>query len=228
MAQILLIEDDAELGGQLQLAVEEAGHRCTWARRIASGRSCFDSREFDLLLLDINLPDGSGFTFLEYIRSKSQVPVIVISARLHGEDKIKALDIGADDYVTKPFWSKELTARIRAVLRRHTAKPIDSAGTYTFGEVTLDFGSRTLEVKGKDCPLTPTEFDLLEFFVRRPHQALRSERIIDSLFRNPDSANEALQTHISRLRRKVGDDSSSIQTVWGIGYRFAPPDDNID
>ncbi len=224
MAQILLIEDDTELGGQLQPAVEEAGHRCTWARNMSSALVEFGAREYDLVLLDLNLPDGSGFGFLEHVRGKSTVPVIVISARLHGEDKVRALDLGADDYVTKPFWSKELTARIRAVLRRHAPKYETASDVFEFGLTKIDFEARRLDVNGVECLLTPTEFDLLEFFVRRPHQALRRERIVDSLFRNPDSATEALQTHISRLRRKLGEDSSAIETVWGIGYRFVPPD----
>ncbi|MEE2788310.1 MAG: response regulator transcription factor [Myxococcota bacterium] len=218
---VLLVEDDARLGEQLKPELERAGYECTWVRDIALAKTAYDEGIHDVVLLDLMLPDGSGYDLLRAFRVNNATPVIVISARILGEDKVKALDLGADDYVTKPFWTNELTARIRAILRRHpVARDIDR--NYTFGAVEVDMRSRIVRVHGEPRALTPTEFALLEFFIRRPQQALRRERIIDTIFRNPDSATEALQTHISRLRKKLGDDGGRIQTVWGIGYRFNP------
>lgn len=219
--RVLLIEDDLRLGEHLVPAIERAGYQCDWARTMHAGERSFDGGHFDLIVLDLMLPDGSGFRLLENVRQNSQIPVIVISARILGEDKVRALDLGADDYVTKPFWTNELTARIRAVLRRQAPSP-SPVEFYRFGNVAVDLVGRNLMVAEVQKTLTPTEFALLEFFVRRARQALRRERIIDAVFRNPGSATEALQTHISRLRRKLGPDGACIETVWGIGYRFDP------
>ena len=221
--RILLIEDDIRLGNQLKPEIEKAGFKVEWATSRQDGLDRFYSSKPDVVLLDLMLPDGSGYALLETIRRDSQVPVLVVSARSLGEDMIRALDLGADDYVTKPFWTNELSARIRAVARRYMRQTTD-INAYNFGKVRVDLVARQVLVDSKNSPLTPTEFSLLEFFIQRPNQALRRERIIDSIFRNPDSATEALQTHVSRLRRKLGADGSKIKTVWGIGYRFDPND----
>ncbi|MBV70691.1 MAG: DNA-binding response regulator [Myxococcales bacterium] len=217
--KILLVEDDLRLGEQLKPEIERAGHHVHWARDARTGLSAFLENEPDVVLLDLMLPDGSGYTLLKKIRVNHTTPVIVISARSLGEDKVRALDLGADDYVTKPFWTNELTARIRAVVRRLGGSR-DNVKDTAFGNVVVDMVARQVAIDGTTVALTPTEFELLRFFIERPKQALRRERIIDSVFRNPDSATEALQTHISRLRKKLGNDGSRIETVWGIGYRF--------
>jgi DNA-binding response OmpR family regulator len=222
--QILLVEDDLRLGEQLKPEIERAGYEVTWARSARSALATFDVMKPDVVLLDLMLPDGSGYVVLETIRLEHTTPVIVISARSLGEDKVRALDLGADDYVTKPFWTNELTARIRAVLRRHGTH-VKPTQTTCFGNVTIDMVARQAYVSEQLISLTPTEFELLDFFVQRPRQALRRERIIDSVFRNPGSATEALQTHISRLRKKLGPDGARIETVWGIGYRFNTAED---
>ena len=216
---ILMVEDDLRLGEQLKPEIERAGHEVEWARDSRSGLAAFNEREPDIVLLDLMLPDGSGYNLLKTIRASASVPVIVISARSLGEDKVRALDLGADDYVTKPFWTNELTARIRAVARRLSGQRT-SGRDAEIGDVSVDMVARKVFVANEPVSLTPTEYDLLKFFIDRPEQALRRERIIDSVFRNPDSATEALQTHISRLRKKLGRDGTRIETVWGIGYRF--------
>jgi DNA-binding response OmpR family regulator len=222
--RILLIEDDTRLGQQLKPDIEKAGHTVDWAESRQAGLDLFYANKPDVVLLDLMLPDGSGYALLETIRRDFSTPVIVISARSLGEDKVRALDLGADDYITKPFWTNELSARIRAVARR-TLTGKSEILEFSFGDVSIDLKARQLYVSKKQKSLTPTEFSLLEFFIRRPNQALRRERIIDSIIRNPDSATEALQTHVSRLRRKLGPDGRRIKTVWGIGYRFDPTDE---
>ncbi len=222
--QVLLIEDDVRLGEQLKPEIEREGHLVEWAKGHDSGLKSFEALKPDVVLLDLMLPDGSGYDLLDKIRRETETPVIVISARNLGADKVRALDLGADDYLTKPFWTNELTARMRAVTRRSTVTR-NSDREHNVGRVRLDLIARQAHVDGETKQLTPTEFAILEFFVKRPNQALRRERIIDSVFRNPDSATEALQTHISRLRKKLGPDGNRIQTVWGIGYRFDPSED---
>ncbi len=217
--RVLLVEDDVLLGQQLKPELERAGFEVFWSRSVRAGLADHQKLDPDVVLLDLMLPDGSGYALLETLRKESETPVIVISARILGEDKVRALDLGADDYVTKPFWTNELTARMRAVLRRHVTMR-EPNRNLVFGQVEIDLAAREVFVTGQRVSLTPTEFALLEFFLERPHQALRRERIIDSVLRNPDAATEALQTPISRLRKKLGEDGSRIQTVWGIGYRF--------
>ncbi|MCA9491780.1 MAG: response regulator transcription factor [Myxococcales bacterium] len=218
--KVLLIEDDERLAAQARPAIEGAGFECVWAPDALRGLSAVGEERPDLVLLDLMLPDRSGFSVLEELRSRSAIPVIVLTARVLGEDKVAALDLGADDYLTKPFWDQELIARIRAVLRRQRA--VHDAEVFAFGQVRIDLGSRNVQVDGVDVRLTPTEFNLLTYLLRRPGQALRSERIIDMVLLTEDASLPALQAQMSRLRRKLGEDGRRIQTVWGIGYRFDP------
>jgi DNA-binding response OmpR family regulator len=223
---ILLIEDDPRLGAQLKPEIERAGYECHWCRDAASGLEAIEKTTPDLVLLDLMLPDQSGFEVLSILRKNSPIPVIVITARALGEDKIRALDLGADDYLTKPFWSDELAARMRAVMRRYGSVNTEAnktdGETYEFGEVKVDWRAHSVFVQGKVCRLTPTQFSLLKYFIEREGQALASERIVAAVFQHETSATEALQTQISRLRKKLKVDGHCIKTVWGIGYRFDP------
>ena len=218
---VLLVEDDVRFGRRLKSEIEQQSFSVDWVQTCEAGLTAVNQACPDVVLLDLMLPDGSGYGFLEMVRRDHDVPVIVISARSLGEDKVRALDLGADDYLTKPFWANELTARIRAVIRR-AGGTSSEVHEFSFGHARVDLTARQLFVTGRQGALTPTEFTLLEFFMKRPNQALRRERIIDFIFTNPDSATEALQTHVSRLRKKLGPQGVSVKTVWGIGYRFEP------
>ena len=221
--RVLLVEDDAQLGTLLEEELTQEGYQCNWLRTADEVMSVVHGFKPSVILLDLMLPDGSGYDLLASIRSVSNAPVIVISARILGEDKVRALDLGADDYVTKPFWITELSARIRAVLRRNSQVPMQS-NRLNVETISINFSSREVLRDGDYLALTPTEFGLLEFFVRRPKQAFSRDEIIDAVFTNPASASEALQTHISRLRKKLGPTGKRIKTVWGMGYRFDPPE----
>ena len=220
---ILLIEDDEQLGELLSTELSREAHECVWFRTMDGVTEAINKNHPDVILLDLMLPDGSGYDLLKQIRGISDAPIIVISARILGEDKVRALDLGADDYVSKPFWINELSARIRAVMRRKNVDLSMTGEVMYVDSISVHFGSREVHKDGVTLPLTPTEFGLLEFFLRRPRQAVKREEIIDAVFKNPTSASEALQTHISRLRKKLGDAGSRIKTVWGVGYRFDPP-----
>ncbi len=220
MARILLIEDDQSLGGLLEVELRRAGHDCTWAMDAFSGLSRFRAVDPELVLLDLNLPDHSGFDVLEQIRVDSLVPVIILTARNRNDDKVRGFDLGADDYVTKPFWHEELLARIRARLRRPAPQEGGSDRIRRHGVLSVDLEGRTVSVAGKVPHLTPTEFDLLAYLLHREGRAVRRQQLIDDVLVGEESTETALQTHISRLRRKLGEAGPRISTVWGIGYRF--------
>lgn len=219
MHDVLLIEDDLDLGRLLRGELQRAGYRCRWATTAALGLLEIERRKPDVALLDLQLPDRSGFDLLPELRRRSAMPVIVVTARLLGDDKVRALDLGADDYITKPFWAGELLARMRAVVRR-TRQDAAVLDVQEFGTLRIDVPGRQVSVAGCPCLLTPTEFNLLHHLVRRPGQALRREQLVDAVLPNEGSATEALQVHVSRLRRKLGPEGWRLKTVWGIGYRL--------
>ncbi len=218
---ILLVEDDPQLGAMLREELMTAGYVCWWAPDGAGAMRIFQREAPDLVLLDLMLPDRSGFSVLAEIRQNSQVPVVVLTARVQGEDKIQGFDLGADDYVTKPFWNHELLARIRARLRRPNfvaAKP----ETFSFGKVNIDVAARTVEVGAQRVHFTAVEFELLCHLVERPGKTVLKDALTEKLVQDAD-AGQTLHTHVSRIRKKLGSDGEQIQTVWGLGYRFDPP-----
>ena len=223
MHDVLLIEDDLTIGRLLRGELHRAGYRCRWATTAALALLEMDRRRPDVALLDLQLPDRSGFDLLPELRQRSSMPVVVVTARLLGEDKVRALDLGADDYVTKPFWADELLARLRAVLRR-TRGGLATPDVQAFGRLRIDIPGRQVWVDGTLCRFTPTEFNLLRHLAKHPDQALRREALIDAVLPNEGSATEALQVHISRLRRKLGAEGRRVKTVWGIGYRLETED----
>ena len=219
MASILLIEDDRALGSLLQGELERAGYRCTWRETVADGLAEFERSPPDLLLLDLMLPDGSGYRVLAEVRLRSQVPVIILTARTMSQDKVLGLDLGADDYVTKPFWNDELIARIRARLRRPEAVGA-GARSHLLGEVRVDLTARRVVGPDGERHLTPTEFDILAYLLQRRGRAVRREQLATACLNAEEAPDQSLQTHLSRLRRKLGADGQQIRTVWGIGYRI--------
>lgn len=218
MPDLLLVEDDPALGSLLAEDLDAAGYTCTWAPTLADARLVLGRDPVCLVLLDLMLPDGSGFDLLQEIRARSEVPVIVLTARTFSEDKVQGLDLGADDYVTKPFWTEELLARIRARLRR-TAPAEARRG---FGDVRVFTEARRVEVGGEDVRLTPTEYALLDTLLRQQGKAVRREELARASLEDGDSPDN-LQAHVSRLRKKLGPDGAWIRTVWGIGYRLDVP-----
>lgn len=218
--KILLVEDDHRLGEQLLASIVEYGWICRWAK---DGISALEAERFyqpELILLDLKLPDHTGFDVLSHIRRISAVPVVVISAQLQAEDKVRALNMGADDYVTKPFWVDELIARIRAVIRRFQPAQKEAASIYQIGELHINLETHEVKIGDHPCDLTPTEFGILSYFIKKSNQALAKERILDALGKEEETTLESIQTHVSRLRKKIKTEGNRIQTVWGIGYKF--------
>jgi DNA-binding response OmpR family regulator len=219
MSRILVIEDDRFLAEVIREELTRNAYTVTLATDGAAGLAAFQKREPDLVLLDLVLPDRTGFSILADLRAHSTVPVIILTSKDGGEEKVTGLDLGADDYITKPFRTDELLARIRARLRRPAATR-EPYGTRSFGSVLVDLGARTVTVKGEEANLTPTEFKLLEVLLRRQGKAVKREQLIAALHGGDQATEQALQTHISRLRKKLDDDGDRIRTVWGVGYRL--------
>ncbi len=216
---VLLIEDDEAVASKLARELQRVDHRTTWRDTVQAGLIALRQARPELVLLDLGLPDGTGFGFIERARRESDVPIIVLSARVDGADKVRALELGADDYVTKPFWTDEVLARMGAVVRRHQAVPGPGV-MYRFDDVVVDLTAMTAVVGAAPGQLTPSEFDLLAYLVRHPDEALSLERLSDRVLASDDAGPDALRIHVSRLRKKLGAAGARIETVWGVGYRF--------
>jgi two-component system response regulator QseB/two-component system response regulator BasR len=215
---ILLIEDDLDLGRALQGALRLAGLTSEWQRRAAGAPRALDPARFDCVLLDLTLPDGSGFDLLQHWRAQANpVPVIVITARCAVEDRLAGLDGGADDFVTKPFATAELVARIRAVLRRSARQASDR---WVLGDLVIEPRSRRVERGTRRIELSPREFQLLLELARDPGTVMPKGQLAQRLEPLGEPLDfSALEVHVSNLRRKIG--SERIRTVRGVGYALA-------
>jgi two-component system response regulator MtrA len=216
MGVVLLIEDDEALGRQVVEQLEGAGFSVVWWRR---GRLIdpADHREIVLVILDLMLPGVPGLDILKQLRQESDVPVLVLSARHDSNDKVSALRLGADDYVTKPFWPDELIERVRARLRRLV---MEKSSLVKLGELLIDRVRREVSVHGERVELTRIELDLLLALVQRIGEPVSRRWLIAHVLDPEKEATErTVDVHISRLRKKLGD-SAAIETVWGIGYRL--------
>ena len=215
MADILIAEDELPIANLIQMSLKDAGHRCTCAYDGARAADLIEINRYDIILLDIMLPEINGFELLEYIRPMG-TPVIFITARGSVEDKIKGLRLGADDYIAKPFQIGELLARIDAVLRRFgkSDKKLELFG------VLINTESRSVVKDGRYIDLTVKEFDLLVELVRNKNVALYRERLYENVW-GEEFAGETrtLDSHIQRLRKKLGWEEH-IKTVFRIGYRL--------
>jgi two-component system KDP operon response regulator KdpE len=223
--RILLIEDDAALRGMVTASLERGGHQVTTARDGRAGLEALRSADLDIVLLDIGLPFVDGWRILETLEGHRQPSVIVISARGDEEDKVRALDLGADDYLTKPFGADELLARVRAVLRR--VRPVaEVRQVIRCEDVVVDLGSRAVTRSGHEVRLSPTEYVLLAELARNAGE-LMEQRVLLSRVWGPSYVGDRayLRTFIQRLRRKLEADPASpsiIVTVGRQGYRFGP------
>ena len=222
---ILVVDDDVKLRKMVRLYLEREDYRVTEA---ANGRDAlFVARHEkpDLVLLDLMMPEMGGYDFIRLFAQESDAPIIVLTARLEESDKVIGLELGADDYVTKPFGVQELIARIRAVLRR-SRQQTRLPEILRAAEITLDRTGRTVTVRGDSVALTPSEFDLLETFMLSPGRAFSRLDLLESVSGNAYEGYErTIDVHIRNLRTKiepVPSDPRYIQTVYGMGYRFAP------
>lgn len=215
--RVLLVEDQDLLGDAVRDYVARSGHAVDWMKTIADSEAALSSVEYGLILLDLNLPDGSGLDLLKKMRRKAQAtPVIILTARDQVSDRILGLNSGADDYLVKPFDLDELGARIAAVNRRMMTKPF--AGI-TIGEVVIETETRRVTVKGENVDLTAKEWIVLEELIRHPGTTVSKDKIEDALYAfGSEIESNTVEVYISRLRKKIG--ASAIVTLRGLGYRM--------
>lgn len=219
--EILIIDDDEDLSMIISDMLTDQGYGVTLAEDSETAFGLLGERRFDLVLLDINLPDAIGFDVCKELRRVSEVPVIFASARTSETDRITGLDIGGDDYIPKPFSMKELLSHIKAILRR-TYGFSDNDKTVVFGGISVDIGSRTVTKNGKEVDLSLREFDLLAYLCEHPDIALPKEKILSEVWGAfSDVAPNTLAVHIRWLREKLEDDAADpkyIKTVYKVGY----------
>jgi two-component system, OmpR family, response regulator RegX3 len=225
---ILMVEDEPSITTPLTEALEREGFESAVARTAEEGISLAGDVRPDLVLLDVMLPDGSGYDVCRELRRGSDVPIIMLTARGEETDRIVGLEVGADDYVLKPFSARELVARIRAVLRRARAsEPPAAEETLAVGEVCLDPARHEVTCAGITVDLTRKEFDVLRLLMRNAGAVVSRERLIEDVWDvNWFGPTKTLDVHVSALRRKLGDDPAApryVHTVRGVGFRFAAP-----
>lgn len=224
MTRILIVEDEASFSEALSYTLQKEGYDVTVAEDGYDAVEVFDAEGADLVLLDLMLPGQPGTEVCRQIRMRSMVPVIMLTAKDSEVDKVVGLELGADDYVTKPYSSRELLARVRAVLRRQAAPELDDASTVVAGPVRMDIERHIVEVAGRSVNLPLKEFELLEILIRNAGRVLTRGQIIDRVWGSDYVGDtKTLDVHVKRLRSKIEVDPAKprlLITVRGLGYKF--------
>ena len=217
---ILLVEDEEDIASLVRAYLERDGFRVVWATRGIEGLAALEQHDVRLAILDLQLPDADGFDVCRAIRSSSALPVVMLTARDEEVDRVAGLELGADDYVTKPFSPRELTARVRAVLRR--VEPDPGGARLEAGDVVLDRDARTVTVAGTELELTAREFDLLWHLAARPGLVVSRAQLLDRVWGMAfPGGTRTVDVHVAQLRRKL-DRPGLIRTVRGSGYKLVP------
>ena len=230
--RVLIVEDDAELAELLALHLREDGFEAERAATGAQGLEKARRSRYELVILDIMLPGIDGLTICRRLRElERSLPILMLTAKSEETDKVVGLEVGADDYVTKPFGIRELMARVRALTRRY--REMSTAEHHgevlDFGSLVVDFSRRLVELRGEAVELTAKEFELLALLARHPEQAFSREQLLDRVWGyRYEGYSHTVNSHINRLRSKIEPDPSHphfVRTVWGYGYRFSPPEE---
>lgn len=219
---VVVVEDEPNIADLLDMYLRDAGFRVLQGATGARGLELVEQHRPSLVILDIGLPDVDGFEVCRRIRTKSAVPVLFLTARDGEIDRILGLELGADDYVTKPFSPREVVARVKAILRRGQAEPARAdADVLRIGdEFEVDLGRREVRRRGESVPLATREFDLIAHFTRNQGLALSRQQLLDGVWGADWYGDDrTVDVHVRQLRKKLGDDLP-LATVWGIGYRL--------
>ena len=223
---ILIIEDDTDTIKLVSLYLERDGHKVLSATNGIEGLRLAREAHPELVVLDLMLPGMNGMEICRILRDESDISILMMTARVEEEDRLAGLDMGADDYVTKPFSPRELAARVRAVLRRSSSDLLDKGPQELVrGEIKMGLRQHKVYVGSKEVRLTPTESRLLAMLMREPGRVFSRDQIIDRAFGYDfDGFDRTVDTHMSNLRRKLNTDPKNpryIQTIYGVGYRFS-------
>jgi two-component system, OmpR family, phosphate regulon response regulator OmpR len=231
---ILMIEDDRRLSDMVGDYLRSHGYQVSCMPNLTDGRQWLSRQLCDVLLLDLMLPDGDGLDLCRALRADQRtqhLPVLMLSARGEPTDRVVGLEIGADDYLPKPFEPRELLARVRALMRRQQPMRTDGADVWQFGRLEIDTGLRQVRLASEVCDLTSYQYDLLSVLARHPGRVLSRDHIMDALKGHPlDAFDRSIDVHISRIRAAIEDDPKNPQrilTVRGAGYVFAKKQDGV-
>ena len=225
---ILVVEDEPSIAEVVGLYLQRAGYQVKTAADGKTAMMILEKGFPDLVILDLMLPEIDGLSLTRWLRDRSDVPIIMLTARREEIDRIAGLEMGADDYVVKPFSPQELVSRVRAVMRRikREQASAESERSLTFGDLVINALSRTVTVSGKDVPLTAKEFDMLYLLAQHPKQVYTREQLLDRIWGGAEYIDPGTVTvHIRRVREKIETDPSNptrLVTVWGVGYKFEP------
>jgi DNA-binding response OmpR family regulator len=227
MGRVLVVEDERDLNELIARQLRQDGHDVVQAFDGQAGLEAVDRHAPDLVILDWMLPKLDGLVVCRRIRERHVVPVLMLTARGEEADIILGLEVGADDYLTKPFRIRELLARVRAILRRsermQSSSPVapPEPAVVAFGPLEVSVDMRTATLDGTELDLTPKEFDLLSLFAQNPGRAFSRDYLLERIWGDDVYVTDrTVDTHVQRLRKKLGDEADLIRTVWGIGYRF--------
>ena len=217
--RILLVEDTVDVGEAIVARFERIGHTVDWERDGQVADEVLEIQTYDLVILDVNLPALDGFSILKRLRQrKSKIPILVLTARSQVDDRVDALDLGADDYLVKPFDYRELEARARALLRRSAGEPTNEL---VCGKLIIDRGSRVVTIDGAPIDLTRRELTLLEILAARPGRIFGKDELVDQLFGfGDDPSPNAIEQYVARLRKKLAGSGAEIRTLRGLGYQI--------
>ena len=227
MGKILIVEDEIALSDVVRAHLEKQGHTVQQAFDGRDAVSLADRMRPDLVILDWLLPGMDGLTVCRELRRKHLMPILMLTARGDVQDRVTGLQVGADDYLGKPFSIVELAARVTSLLRRvaidQAAASPESSAPLTFGDLVLDPSAHRASLHGSDLDLTRREMDMLELLLRHPGRTFSRDYLLERLWdADFDGLDRAVDTQMVRLRKKLGDFSDSIEAVWGVGYRFRP------
>src|SRR4030095_8750925 len=225
---ILIVEDEASIAEVVSLYLKRAGYNVLIASDGRQAMNIFERQKLDFVILDLMLPQVDGLSLTRWLRDRSDVPIIMLTARREEIDRIAGLEMGADDYVVKPFSPQELVSRVRAVMRRLGREQAEAENerALSFEGLSIDPLSRVVLVKGSSIELTAKEFDMLYLLARHPKQVFTRDQLLERIWGGAQYIDPGTVTvHVRRLREKIEDDASKpmrVLTVWGVGYKFEP------
>ncbi len=222
--RVLLVEDEEKMRELIKIAFKKENFETIEAADGKQGLNLFKTNQVDIVILDIMLPEIDGWTVCREIRRMSNIPIILLTARGEEFDKLFGFELGADDYIVKPFSPKELIARVKALLRRSEIKSNDSASYFQVGDITINRLSREVTVNEKQINLTNKEYELLYFLATNPKIVFTREQLLLKVWGYEQYGDpRTVDTHVKKLREKLGDYSSYISTMWGVGYKLEVP-----
>ena len=223
---ILVVEDEPNISEVVSLYLRRAGYQVSLAQDGLTALASLEEHLPDLLILDLMLPGVDGLAITRWLRERSEVPIIMLTARRHEADRIAGLELGADDYVVKPFSPQELVSRVKAVLRRVRPAERNQEAALTFGDLRIDPQTHLVIVRDREVVLTVREFDMLWLLAQHPRQVFSRQQLLERVWGMSEYIDPGTVTvHVRRLREKIEDNPSNpklILTVWGVGYKFEP------